>query len=104
MQKLAGIITESEYSAILNEKTEPDFNAFFKNWEEKLKDFTGEDISLNPDEDDEIVYVEVLAGENKKEVINAIKAALKEIPTYKIDPESRDKSPDGDISFEIIKK
>jgi hypothetical protein len=104
MQMLAGIITEEEYNTKLDEETEQDFNSFEKKLEEILKDFTGDDVFLVSDEDDEIVYVEILTGPNKTRITSAIKAALKETPAYKIDPESRDKSPDGDISFTIIKK
>jgi hypothetical protein len=64
--------------------------------------FDGNDFTFS--QDDDIIYVEVLSGGNKKAVLLAIQAILKENPAYKIDPESKEKTPDGSVQFSIIKK
>jgi len=63
---------------------------------------SGEDVQFSPDDD--IIYVEVLSGPNKKVVLSAIQAILKKNPSYKIDPESKKRFPDGGMQFDIVAK
>jgi len=69
--------------------------------EDNLKDFVGDDVFYTTDENDDIVYVEILAGSTKNIVLNIIKNTLK-TASYKIDDIER--SPDGDINFSIVKR
>ncbi len=77
----------------------------FKNLEAALEDnlstFVGDDVFYTTDEDDDIVYVEILAGSSKNVVLNVIKNTLK-TASYKIDDIER--SPNGDINFSIVKR
>lgn len=69
--------------------------------EDNLKDFVGDDVFYTTDENDDIVYVEILAGPSKTIVLNIIKNTLK-TSSYKIDDIER--SPEGDIDFSIVKR
>lgn len=69
--------------------------------EDNLKDFVGDDVFYTTDENDDIVYVEILAGSSKTIVLNIIKNTLK-TSSYKIDDIER--SPEGDINFSIVKR
>ena len=69
--------------------------------EDNLKDFVGDDVFYTTDENDDIVYVEILAGPSKTIVLNIIKNTLK-TSSYKIDDIER--SPEGDINFSIVKR
>lgn len=69
--------------------------------EDNLKDFAGDDIFYTTDENDDIVYVEILAGPSKTIILNIIKNTLK-TSLYKID--DIEHSPDGDIDFSIVKR
>lgn len=69
--------------------------------EDNLKDFVGDDVFYTTDENDDIVYVEILAGPSKTIVLNIIKNTLK-TSSYKIDDIER--SPKGDIDFSIVKR
>ena len=67
--------------------------------EDNLKDFVGDDVFYTTDENDDIVYVEILAGSSKNIVLNIIKNTLK-TASYKIDDIQR--SPNGDVDFSIV--
>ena len=69
--------------------------------EDNLKDFVGDDVFYTTDENDDIVYVEILAGSSKNIVLNIIKNTLK-TASYKIDDIQR--SPNGDVDFSIVKR
>lgn len=69
--------------------------------EDNLSTFVGDDVFYTTDEDDDIVYVEILAGSSKNIVLNVIKNTLK-TASYKIDDIER--SPNGDINFSIVKR
>lgn len=69
--------------------------------EDNLKDFVGDNVFYTTDENDDIVYVEILAGPSKTIVLNIIKNTLK-TSSYKIDDIER--SPEGDIDFSIVKR
>ena len=69
--------------------------------EDNLKDFVGDDVFYTTDENDDIVYVEILAGSSKNIVLNIIKNTLK-TASYKIDDIQQ--SPNGDVDFSIVKR
>jgi hypothetical protein len=101
MQQLAGLITESEFQkAQLNEDINT-FEELKKAVDSLTSEYTGEDVSITEDDENEEIYIETFEKPVFAALLKKVKEKLKNNSNYKIDVDNIDKE---DLTFEIIKK
>lgn len=109
MQKLAGLINESQYTQkkSLLENQVNEFKKLLQDLETDLEKYNGDQVVYEEDSDSMEVKIIVFPGDFKKEIQNIVSNVLKKNKLFMVDKESikRDRDKDGIIlSFDIIKK